>query len=159
LLHCSKLHYCLCGTIIDLLLWPRPLCKGRVPPVPHTKPLQESNNSQGDCSRPVVTPVVGGTRGGHHACQNAGDALVIYVVDAGLRPLVVENAYDRSARHHVDFAWSSRLEEADVNILMMMKKPEPSYHPILLAPRRTSGSEFIVGCLNWSSPFIYSRKV
>ena len=75
---------------------PHPLGQARIPPIPYTQPLQKRNNSQSSRSRPVVAPVVGSTCDSHHAGQNTGDALVVDVVDACLRPLVVEDAYDAS---------------------------------------------------------------
>jgi hypothetical protein len=75
---------------------PRPLRKVRVPPIPRTKPLHKSNNTERGRCRSVVAPIVGSTRSSHHASQDAGNALVIDVVDARLRPLVVENTCNLS---------------------------------------------------------------
>jgi hypothetical protein len=37
----------------------------------------------------------------------------------------------------------------------MAKKTLPSYHPAFTAPRRAVGRVDMVGCLNWSRPFVY----
>jgi hypothetical protein len=43
----------------------------------------------------------------------------------------------------------------EVRLPMMAKNTLPSYHPALTAPRRAVGRVLIVGCLNWSRPFVY----
>jgi hypothetical protein len=42
-----------------------------------------------------------------------------------------------------------------VRLPMMAKNTLPSYHPAFTAPRRAVGRVEMVGCLNWSRPFVY----
>jgi len=129
------------------------LCQARVRCVPHTKSLQDSNNTQRDSRRSIIALPVSRTRCCQQGRQDTRDALVVHVVDTRDRPLVVENAF-----HNVNHDTPNN-DLCPADLLMITKNPLPSYQPILLAPRSISGSVFIVGCLNWSRPFNYNTSL